>query len=73
VSGVFEKLFTFLKSVNHFPNFTKHFLSNINYFPVDYYFCPYQTLENAQIIFQKSFYAETNGALVAFSYFGEPI
>jgi hypothetical protein len=53
-----------LKSVNHFPKFTKHFLSNRNHFLVDYYFCPYQTAENAKIIFQKSFYAETNGALM---------
>jgi hypothetical protein len=52
-----------MKSANHFPKFFKHFLSNKNYFPVDYYFHFYQTLENAEIIFQKSFYAETNGAL----------
>jgi hypothetical protein len=62
-SGVFEKRFTLLKSVNHFPKFTKYFWSNINHFPVDYYFRPYQTPKNAEIIFQKSFYAETNGAL----------
>lgn len=30
---------------------------------VDHYFRPNQTPENAEIIFQKSFYAETNGAL----------
>jgi hypothetical protein len=42
--------------------FTKHFWSNRNHFPVDYYFRPYQTPENTEIIFQKSFYAETNGA-----------
>jgi hypothetical protein len=52
-----------MKSVNHFPKFFKHFLSNENYFPVDYYFYFYQTLKNVEIIFQKSFYAETNGAL----------
>jgi hypothetical protein len=39
-----------------------HFWSNRNHFPVDYYFRPHQTPENAEIIFQKSFYAETNGA-----------
>jgi hypothetical protein len=63
-SGVFGKRFTLLKSVNHFPKFTKHFLSNRNHFSVDYYFRPYQTPENAEIIFQKSFYVETNGALI---------
>jgi len=52
-----------LKSVNHFPKFTKHFLSNENHFSVDHYFRPYQTPKNAEIIFQKPFYAETNGAL----------
>jgi hypothetical protein len=30
---------------------------------VDHYFRPYQTPENTETIFQKSFYAETNGAL----------
>jgi hypothetical protein len=64
-SGVFGKRFTLLKSVNHFLKFTKHFWSNRNHFPVDYYFRPYQTPENAEVIFQKSFYAETNGALDA--------
>jgi hypothetical protein len=63
-SGVFGKWFTLFKSVNHFPKFTKGFRSNRNHFPVDYYFRPYQTSENAEIIFQKSFYAETNGALL---------
>jgi hypothetical protein len=53
-----------LKSVNHFSKFTKHFWSNRNHFPVNYYFRPYQTPENAEIIFQKSFYAETNRALI---------
>jgi hypothetical protein len=66
VSGVFEKRFTLLKSVNHFLKFTKQFLSNRNHFSVDYYFRPYQTPKNNEIIFQKSFYAETNGALVLF-------
>jgi hypothetical protein len=51
--------------IGHCPKFTKHFWSNINYFPVDYYFRPYQTPENAEIIFHKSFYAKTNAALVA--------
>jgi hypothetical protein len=51
-----------LKSVNHFPKFTKHFLSNENHFLVGHYFRPYQTSENAEIIFQKLFYAETNRA-----------
>jgi hypothetical protein len=49
-----------LKNVNHFLKFTKHFWSNRNHFPVDYYFRPYQTPKYAEIIFQKSFYAETN-------------
>jgi hypothetical protein len=30
---------------------------------VDHYFRPNQTPKNAEIIFQKLFYAETNGAL----------
>jgi hypothetical protein len=55
---------TLLKSVNHFPKFIKHFLSNGNHFSVDHYFRPYQTPENTKTIFQKLFYAETNGALV---------
>jgi hypothetical protein len=42
--------------------FTKYFLSNENYFTVDYYFCPYQTPKNIKIIFQKLFYAKTNKA-----------
>jgi hypothetical protein len=46
-----------------FPKFTKHFLSNRNHFPVDYYFRPYQTPENAEIIFQKSFYTETKRSI----------
>jgi hypothetical protein len=29
-------------SVNDFSKFTKHFWSNRNHFPVDYYFRPYQ-------------------------------
>jgi len=49
-------------SENHFPKFTKHFWSNRNYFSIDYYFHPYQTPKNAEIIFQKPFYAETNRA-----------
>jgi hypothetical protein len=40
----------------------KSFWSNRNQFTVDHYFRPYQTPKNAEIIFQKSFYAETNGA-----------
>jgi hypothetical protein len=44
------------------PHPQLHFWSNRNHFPVDYYFRPYQTPENTEIIFQKSFYAETNGA-----------
>jgi hypothetical protein len=53
-----------LKSVNHFSKFTKYFWSNKNYFPIDYYFCPYQRPKNVEIIFQKSFNAETNEALL---------
>jgi hypothetical protein len=53
-----------LKSLNHFSKFTKHFWSNRNYFPVDYYFHPYQIPKNTEIIFQKSFYAEANGTLI---------
>jgi len=34
----------------HFLKFIKHFWSNRNHFSVDYYFRPYQTLENAKII-----------------------
>jgi hypothetical protein len=37
--------------IDHFPKFTKHFWSNRNHFPVDYYFRPYQTPKNAEIIF----------------------
>jgi len=37
-------------------------LSNINHFSVDHYFSPYQIPKNVEIIFQKLFYAETNGA-----------
>jgi hypothetical protein len=63
VSTVWGKsLFMLLKSVNHFSKFTKHFLSNGNHFTVDYYFFPHQTPEDAEIIFQKPFYAKTNGA-----------
>jgi hypothetical protein len=50
------------KSLNHFPKFTKSFRSNRNHFSVDYYFRPYQIPKNVEIIFQKSFYAETNKA-----------
>jgi len=57
-----------LKSVNHFSKFIKHFLSNRNHFSVDHYFRPYLTPENIETIFQKSFYAETNGALVSIAY-----
>jgi hypothetical protein len=48
---------------NHFSKFTKRFWSNRNHFTVDYYLCPYQTPKNAEIIFQKPFYGETNGEL----------
>jgi hypothetical protein len=43
-------------------------LSNRNHFSVDHYFRPYQIQENTKIIFQKSFYAETNGALLNSSF-----
>jgi transposase len=62
VSTAWEKWFTLLKSLNHFSKFTKHFLSNGNHFPIDYYFPFHQTPKNAKIIFQKLFYAKTNRA-----------
>jgi hypothetical protein len=43
-----------LKIVNHFPKFTKHFLSNKNHFSANYYFRPYQTLKNVEIILRRN-------------------
>jgi hypothetical protein len=44
-------------------------LSNGNHFPVDHYFRPYQTPKNTETIFQKSFYAVTNEALIHLIFF----
>jgi hypothetical protein len=60
----FGKRFTVLKIVNRFPKIKEDFTVKPKMIFVDCYFRPNQTLKNAEIIFQKSFYAETNGALV---------
>jgi hypothetical protein len=58
----FGKRFTVLKIVNRFPKIKEAFTVKTKMIFVDHYFRPNQTPENAEIIFQKSFYAETNGA-----------
>jgi hypothetical protein len=60
----FGKRFTVLKIVNHFPKIKEAFMVKPKMIFVDHYFRPYQTPKNAEIIFQKSFYAETDGAWV---------
>jgi hypothetical protein len=58
----FRKRFTVLKIVNRFPKIKEAFTVKPKMIFVDCYFHPNQTPENAEIIFQKSFYAKTNGA-----------
>jgi len=41
------------KKRKSFSEIYKYFWSNRNHFPVNYYFRPYQTPENAEIIFQN--------------------
>jgi len=60
----FEKRITVLKIVNRFPKIKETFTVKSKMIFVDHYFRPYQTSKNVEIIFQKSFYSETNGTLV---------
>jgi hypothetical protein len=57
------KRFMVFKTVNRFPKIKEAFTVKLKMIFVDYYFCPHQTPDNAEIIFYKTFYAETNGAL----------
>jgi hypothetical protein len=58
----FRKQFTVLKTINCFPKIKEAFTVKLKIIFVDYYFRGYQTLKNAENIFQKTSYAETNGA-----------
>jgi hypothetical protein len=53
-SVVWEKWFTLLKCVNNFSKFTKHFLSNENYFKLTIIFRPHQTPENVENILRRN-------------------
>ena len=55
---VFGKWFTKKKFVNHFPNLTKDFPVNGNYFPFDYHFTTKQTPKNLKIFSGKYFTAK---------------
>jgi len=59
----FGKRFTVLKIVNRFPKIKEAFTIKPKMIFVDHYFRFYQTPKNTEIVFKKSFYAETNGAL----------
>jgi hypothetical protein len=58
----YRKRFTVLKTINSFSKIKEAFTVKQKIISVDYYFRPYQTQKNAENIFQKMFYAETNGA-----------
>jgi hypothetical protein len=60
----FEKQFTVF--INHFPKIKEAFMVKPKMIFIDHYFCPNQTPKNAENVFQKIFYAKTNGALVKF-------
>jgi hypothetical protein len=63
----FGKQFTVLKTVNRFRKIKEVFTVKLKMIFVDHYFSPRPNTVNAEIIFHESFYAETNGALVAYS------
>ena len=58
------KWFTVLKRGNHFTEIKEDFSVKLKMISVDYYCTPHQTPENTENDFWKSFYVETNGALV---------
>jgi hypothetical protein len=60
----FGKWFTENFSVNCFPNFTQRFSGQQQIFSVDFGFTAKQTSENNENILRKTFYVETNGALI---------
>ena len=53
-----------MKIVNHFSNIKNEFSVKKKIFYVDYYFTSHKIIENSKNILCKSFYGETNGALV---------
>jgi hypothetical protein len=62
-----EKRLTVLKTVNYFSKIKEAFRVKLKMIFVDHYFYTHQTPKIIEIIFQKTFYAETNGAVVLFT------
>jgi hypothetical protein len=60
----FIKRFTVFKTVNYFSKIKEAFTAKLKIISFNHYFHPYQTPKNAKNIFQKTFYTETNRALV---------
>jgi hypothetical protein len=52
------------RTVNRFPKIKEAYIVKLKMIFVNHYFRPYETPKNAENIFKKTFYAETNRALL---------